>query len=129
MAFKSIGGQCEYIGYNKGQKKNGDVLLIGTFIESKHGKYTLDHYFHAADDNRKLCINGNGHLDYLMTDIKPGWEVQVTYLGEETLTKGTYEGKMSHQFDVAVDEKYLGVDPETAAVAEDEKDFSLASLM
>jgi hypothetical protein len=44
-----------------------------------------------------------------MSDVRVGWNMQVTYLGEITLEQGNYEGKMSHQFDIAIDDECLAM--------------------
>ncbi len=137
MGFTSIGGQCEYVKYNKGQAANGEILITGTYTESRQGKYTLDHYFKAADDGRKQCLNGCGHLDHLMEDVRIGWNMQVTYLGEITLDKGNYEGKMSHQFDIAIDDECLAmasgnpadINPSAQAPASESGELDLSKLM
>jgi hypothetical protein len=92
--------------YDYKECEEGQILVQGKYLgPTENTMFGGNNYNYAPlDDSKTVMLWGAGHLAFQMDAIEVGTTVQVTYMGVETLEKGQFKGKPSHQFDVAVAE-------------------------
>lgn len=88
----------KYVKYAESNK--GDVLVDGIYVESKEGRYGIQHVF-EAEDGQRTVLNSSGQLNYLVDSyLVEGQRCKVVYDGKVTLEKGAMAGKQAHQFNL-----------------------------
>lgn len=82
---------------NKKELKAGDKLegIYQGFHEDKAKKKI--HHLETKEGPR--MINA-GHLDWQLADVAPGTPVLITFMGQEKISKGNFQGNKAYVFNV-----------------------------
>ena len=91
--------------FKYGEMNKGDILIeSGVYLESKEGRYGVQHYFEESLTGERKVLNSSGQLNYLVdAHLSEGTKCKIEYDGKHKLTKGAMKGKEAHQFKLYVD--------------------------
>ena len=102
--------------------------LIKEEVSKKFGNRQF--YFKDAADGKVKCVSG-GQLAYIIDQhsLDKTKEVKITYMGLETVSKGTMEGKDCHQFEVDLlnEEEDTALDPTKIKAVQDKVEEAKAT--
>lgn len=109
--------------YTKYADQNeGDVLVDGTYLNSREGKFGIQHYF-ENEEGQTICLNKAGMLDkFVENSLWEGRRVKIVYGGKKPIEKGQYAGKEAQTFEFFVDPKDKKSAPSLQNVNPDELD-------
>lgn len=99
---------CLYSTPRNGLKENQRVLgkgdtIVGTFVgltDPSKDKYGNAHIRVRSGSGDLFQLNSSGKLNALMGKIEVGSEVEITYLGKDTIKSGKWEGEKANNFEV-----------------------------
>lgn len=85
--------------------KKGQVLIQkGKYLESKQGKFGVQHYFEEIESSERKVLNSSGQLNYLVDSyLAEGDICKIVYEGKVVLDKGAMKGKEAHNFQLYLD--------------------------
>ena len=90
-----------YIKYS--EVNAGDTLVDGTYLNSREGKFGIQHYF-EDENGQTICLNKAGMLDkFVENSLWEGRRVRIDYGGKKPIEKGAYAGKEAQTFEFFVD--------------------------
>lgn len=108
----------------------GQTVVQGYYIGDNQGTWGPIGQFIQKETNKKVGVPLTGQLKFVFErEIEPGFYVEITYQGSETMEKGKYKGKKVHRWDTAYDPEdlYKGVvgkgskfDPDSAIDSDDD---------
>ena len=88
----------------------GQILINdGIYKKSEIGGYDkLNHIFGV--EGGEAVLNSANKLNYLVENfLTPGMKCRVVYVGKFIVTKGKYQGKEAHDFELFVDDSEEGL--------------------
>lgn len=107
--FKKVNGQRSYKGWK--EWSIGD-FVVGSFEEEGEDKYGKPNYIinilestfegENFQEGKTICLNSCGSLDHAMKKAAIGNVIQVEYMGQVMLEKGTYAGTLCHTVEVGI---------------------------
>lgn len=85
-----------------GELAVGSAIAEGTYVESLPNPMDsnkLDFKL-ETEDGKTVIVNGAGNLGHNMKFVNVGDYIQIRYNGKQEITKGSYKGRLAHNFEV-----------------------------